>query len=1339
MRRLALALLALLAFASALVLSLPAALDSDWGRARLAALAERATRDGPASLAIEGLSGDPLARLAARRIVVSDRDGPWLEVEGAELAWSPAALWRRRLEVASLEARRVALLRLPASGGGDGQEDGAPPLDIVLGLFSVARLEVSPALAGEAPVAALRGRGGWTAAGRELELEAQDFARPSDRLALSLRGDASGIEARATLSQAAEGWAARRLGIEGAPALGLRGSASGPRAALRVALEAEAGAARARLSGRLDLQAMRGELEAMLATAGMAPAPDISWRGLRVEATASGALRAPLLRGRAEAAGLRAGPLAVAALALSATGDARADGATLELRARAEDPALDGDEASRPASSPLDATLRLALGGEGARIEAARIGHRLFAAQGTGRLGARGIEASIEVSVPQLAGPLAALGIEARGALAAKLDIAGTLDAPEIAAEVRAEGFEAPGVAGALLGATPRAEAMLLPGGGALGIASFLLEGAALRAEGAGRVARDALEARIDARLPDGALRGLGVTGALHAEATIGGRPGDVALDIALGSDALGREGMEVAALRARAALQGLPSSPAGRVALEGRVGEAPVAAALSGARDATGGWRLALERLDFPGLWAEGMAEGRGLEPGRARIGMQARDLAPAGRLLGLSLGGEARLEAEAMPEGDGRVAARLQLSGRNVAAEGLRAATLELRAALADAAGTPILQELRAELSGVPLAGEAATLRLQAQGPAEALRATLSATAPSARASLQASIAARPAPAATIQSAELVLRGEAFRLREPARLAWRDGLAIERLRVAAGAGTIAADGRIAATGAELRVAATRVPLALLALLDPGLALDGAVDGELRLSGPLASPAGRLGLRADGLRLREGAAAGLAPGQLRLDADIARGVARVDADATLGAAATLRASGTVPLDAGGALALRVSGAVDLALADPLLSPAGRRARGKATLEATLRGSLAAPALSGRVALADGLFEDVLQGLRIDQVAGEARLEGRMAEAISLRGRLGEGEAILTGRAPLDPRAGPFDLALALRKARLVQSRSATILGEASLSLSGRLPEGLLLAGRLAIPRAEFRLSEPLPASLPRVEVREAGAGPRRVPRRATTASQGPPVLPAILRLAVDVEMPDSVFLRGRGVEAQAGGTLALRGSAASPDVTGEIALRRGDFTLVGQRLDFTRGVARFDGGSPSDPALDFEARREANGVTAKVQLGGRPSAPRLQLSSDPEMPPDEVLARLMFGRSVAELSPYELAGIAGGVATMFVDTPGSGAMDRLRGTLGLDQLRLSSTRDGEGVGVEAGRNLAPGVYVGVRPGREPGTYDATVQVEVAPRLRVETDVGAAATGRVGVSWELDY
>ena len=62
---------------------------------------------------------------------------------------------------------------------------------------------------------------------------------------------------------------------------------------------------------------------------------------------------------------------------------------------------------------------------------------------------------------------------------------------------------------------------------------------------------------------------------------------------------------------------------------------------------------------------------------------------------------------------------------------------------------------------------------------------------------------------------------------------------------------------------------------------------------------------------------------------------------------------------------------------------------------------------------------------------------------------------------------------------------------------------------------------------------------------------------------------------------------------------------------------------------------------------------------------------------------------------------------------------------------------NGEGMGIEAGRMLAPGIYLGVRPGRLPASYEATLQVEIAPRLRVETDLGTA--GRAGIAYEIDW
>ncbi|MFM8989021.1 MAG: hypothetical protein ACKOUS_05045, partial [Alphaproteobacteria bacterium] len=363
---------------------------------------------------------------------------------------------------------------------------------------------------------------------------------------------------------------------------------------------------------------------------------------------------------------------------------------------------------------------------------------RTDAARAARRRAARGIDARVELDMAQVAEPLAALDMAARGALAASVPVTGRLDAPAVAVEARLSGFEAAGIAGALLGPTPRAEAMLLPGDGALGIASLVVEGAALRAEGSGRVGRDALEARIDARLADVGSLAAGITGALRAQARIEGSPRDLALDVALASEALARDGFQLTAPRAHATLRGLPARPSGRIALDARIGEAPVAARLAGARDGEGAWHLALETLEFPGLVATGEARGRDLAPQAARLEARARDLAPLGRLLGLSLAGEARLQAEASPGDAGHVDARLGLSGRGLAVEGLRAATLDLQASLADAAGAAVLRELRAELGGVALAGETATLRLQAQGPLAAPRATLSIAAPSSRASL-------------------------------------------------------------------------------------------------------------------------------------------------------------------------------------------------------------------------------------------------------------------------------------------------------------------------------------------------------------------------------------------------------------------------------------------------------------------------------------------------------------------------------------------------------------------------------------------------------------------------
>jgi hypothetical protein len=62
-------------------------------------------------------------------------------------------------------------------------------------------------------------------------------------------------------------------------------------------------------------------------------------------------------------------------------------------------------------------------------------------------------------------------------------------------------------------------------------------------------------------------------------------------------------------------------------------------------------------------------------------------------------------------------------------------------------------------------------------------------------------------------------------------------------------------------------------------------------------------------------------------------------------------------------------------------------------------------------------------------------------------------------------------------------------------------------------------------------------------------------------------------------------------------------------------------------------------PSLDFTVSSTNGGVTAELKIGGTVSHPKIALTSTPELPRDEVLAQLLFGRSANSLSPFEHQG----------------------------------------------------------------------------------------------------
>src|SRR5262249_26311318 len=159
----------------------------------------------------------------------------------------------------------------------------------------------------------------------------------------------------------------------------------------------------------------------------------------------------------------------------------------------------------------------------------------------------------------------------------------------------------------------------------------------------------------------------------------------------------------------------------------------------------------------------------------------------------------------------------------------------------------------------------------------------------------------------------------------------------------------------------------------------------------------------------------------------------------------------------------------------------------------------------------------------------------------------------------------------------------------------------------------------------------------------------------------------------------------------------------------------------------------------------------------GSPMAPRLQVTSSPQLPQDEVLSRVLFGRDAGQITPAE--GVQLAVAARNLASGDPGLLDRLRTSLGLDRLNVgTSSADSQNTtlpqvnaagvspsqqttsgtttttpSVSGGKYVAPGVFVGIEQGSTPQSTRAKVEVEITHNITGYSSVGSNSSSQVGV------
>ena len=78
-----------------------------------------------------------------------------------------------------------------------------------------------------------------------------------------------------------------------------------------------------------------------------------------------------------------------------------------------------------------------------------------------------------------------------------------------------------------------------------------------------------------------------------------------------------------------------------------------------------------------------------------------------------------------------------------------------------------------------------------------------------------------------------------------------------------------------------------------------------------------------------------------------------------------------------------------------------------------------------------------------------------------------------------------------------------------------------------------------------------------------------------------------------------------------------------------------------------------------------------------------------------------------------------------------------MRSAVGLDVLAVDT--DGDATSIQAGQNLADGVYVGVKQPVDGGATAVEVEIDVFDNVTVDAETSGEDGSSVGVNWKYDW
>jgi translocation and assembly module TamB len=1264
------------------------------GRSEIERLTYRLT-DGTVRLA--GLSGSLPSHPTLDTLELRDSRGAWLTAKKIDLWWSPLVFLTGRLQINRVHVTSVDMERLPQSSAkAGGGEASIPHIDV--SQASIDLLQLGPELASIPASLTLSGSARLRSL-RDMRFDASARRIDTDgEYQLHLQFDERRMDASLNMHEPGGGPLQSILSLPGLGALQATVNLSGPRSAERLDVSLQAGELKGHAQGTLNLTALSADLDFAFDAAAMAPRPDLAWDRAVLHGRWHGSVKAPAASGHLEIAGLK---VPGGAQLTSLNADAVADLGNAELHARIVGLIVPGEQPMLLEGEPvkIDASARL---DDPARPVDVTASHPLFFLHGHAVTAGK-LRATVEARLPDVA-PFAALGgLELRGSAAANAKLDGDLKAAHLNLEVASVLEPGKEIWAGAVGDRPTLHFSGTFKDGALNVEDMKFSGRAVTIAASGTLGRQSIKARWEAALPDMSALSADLSGTLTAHGSLDGATTALTAEARL-SSTLSVNGSPSENLTAELKVQGLPSAPVGSLTAQGMLDGAPLQLAVALERGAAGSTHALIRQANWKSAHAKGDVEVTSGAQLQGQLTLGVEQLSDLQRLLGVDVAGSLAGNVELRPEGQ-RTHARLRFEAKDVA-----------------------------------MAGVTGSARITGEGVTDALTFDVAAQVPKLRGSA-VNLTAKgnlnlDAKQVSIESALGSYDGQELRLLAPARVSFAHGVAVDALKLGAQKAELEVQGQITPSLA-LKASLRQVPASLINIFVPNYLAAGVFDAHADLTGELSAPVGKITLNGSGLRMAESANLGLPPADLRVTAELHGQTADLDARLDGGTASGLRAAGRIPLAAGGPIDLKLGGKFEMGLFNPYLEARGQHATGEIDIDATVTGSLESPEIGGTLNLVKGSVNDYGRGIVLTDIAAQIIGNQGALEIKSFTASAAPGTMSMSGTIGVLQKGIPVDLKITARNAQPIVSKLLTANLDADLKIKGTSGERLDIVGSVHINRTLIGIPNSLPPNVAVLDVR----------RRGQKAAEAPPERRLIIGMDVSVNAPSQILVKGRGLDAEMGGEMHLRGTTSVPVVSGGFDLQRGSFTFASNRLNFKAGRISFNGAglrNKIDPSLDFTAETSVGATTMTMHITGYADAPVFEFTSTPPLPQDQILAQLLFGQSIEQLSGLQIAQIGVALASLS-GVGGNGNLNplsRIEKSLGLDRLTIGSGTTNEkgestGASIQAGRYLSRRVYLEARQNSS-GTSQVEVDVNLTQRLTLQTRFGNGTASAQGTTPEND-